>query len=93
MTSILEDYATDIEICTIVSTSSRSYVVVLITITKILEYLPTWPLINRNKVEDSKIEVPVQAFLRGHNENLKDLAAQVSGPEWKKEYTDWMWCP
>ncbi|KAF8525700.1 hypothetical protein JB92DRAFT_2701103 [Gautieria morchelliformis] len=60
MTSILEDYATDLEICTI-----------------ILECLPAWPLINRNKVEDSKIEVPVQTLLESHNERLKALAEQL----------------
>ena len=50
----------------------------LIADTQILECLPSWPLINRNKVEDSKIEVPVQTFLEGDNERLKGLAEQVS---------------
>lgn len=83
MTSILEDYATDLEICTIVSIYYGFHIRGLIATIQILESLPTWPLINRNKVEDSKIEVPMQAFVEGHNENLKNLAEQVSSRDGK----------
>jgi [histone H3]-lysine36 N-trimethyltransferase len=81
MTSILEDYATDLEICTTVGICYKFHATMLIAITQILESLPAWPLINRNKVEDSKIEVPLQAFVEGHNEKVKGLAEQVSQPD------------
>lgn len=36
-----------------------------------------WPLIQRNKVEDSKIRVPVQACTESDNEAMKSLALKV----------------
>ena len=37
----------------------------------------TWPLIQRNKVEDSKIDVPVKACAESDNEVLAELAKKV----------------
>ncbi|KAF8578887.1 SET domain-containing protein [Ramaria rubella] len=45
--------------------------------TIVLESLSTWPLMNRNKVEDSKIETFLQIFLEGDNEKLKNLAEHL----------------
>lgn len=43
-----------------------------------LESLLTMPLIHRNKVEDSKIEVPVRGFLECQIEKLVELAQKAS---------------
>lgn len=43
-----------------------------------VECMMTWPLIQRNKVEDSKVNVPVQACAESDNENLALLAKRVS---------------
>lgn len=37
----------------------------------------TWPLIQRNKVEDSKVSVPVQACSENENTVIADLAKKV----------------
>ncbi len=42
-----------------------------------LECLLNMPLIHRNKVEDSKIEGPVQGFLESQNEKLAELSKKV----------------
>ena len=39
-----------------------------------------WPLIQRNKVEDSKIRVPVQVCTESDNETMKLLATKVVSP-------------
>jgi hypothetical protein len=44
---------------------------------KALECMTTWPLLARNKVDDSKITVPVQACYASENEVIKDLAKKV----------------
>lgn len=36
-----------------------------------------WPLIQRNKVDDSKIRIPVQACAESENEGMKSLALKV----------------
>lgn len=38
----------------------------------------TWPLIQRNKVEDSKIDVPVKVCAESENEVLAELAKKAS---------------
>ena len=38
----------------------------------------TWPLIQRNKVEDSKVNVPVKKCLESENETLASLAKKVN---------------
>ncbi|KAF9553862.1 SET domain-containing protein [Agrocybe pediades] len=43
-------------------------------ITLALECMKTWPLLNRNKVQDSKVHVPVEACLSLEDENIKSLA-------------------
>lgn len=42
-----------------------------------LEVMAKWPLIQRNKVEDSKILVPVQACQGSENETMKGLAIKL----------------
>ena len=39
--------------------------------------MSTWPLIQRNKVEDSKISVPVQKCAELENEAVSNLAKKV----------------
>lgn len=36
-----------------------------------------WPLIQRNKVDDSKITIPVRVCLESENETMKGLAQKV----------------
>ncbi|OAX37722.1 hypothetical protein K503DRAFT_719344 [Rhizopogon vinicolor AM-OR11-026] len=47
-----------------------------ITITA-LEAMIRWPLIQRNKVDDSKITIPVQACLESDNESMKGFAQKL----------------
>ncbi|KAF9228124.1 hypothetical protein BS17DRAFT_745368 [Gyrodon lividus] len=42
-----------------------------------LEAMVKWPLIQRNKVDDSKIRVPVQACAESENETMKSLALKL----------------
>ncbi|TFY61091.1 hypothetical protein EVJ58_g4716 [Rhodofomes roseus] len=42
-----------------------------------IECMMTWPLIQRNKVEDSKINVPVQACAQSENQMLAELAQKL----------------
>jgi len=37
----------------------------------------TWPLLNRNKVQDSKVNVPVEACASLENETIKRTAQKV----------------
>ena len=39
--------------------------------------MSTWPLLNRNKVQDSKVHVPVEACVAHENELVKSLAQKV----------------
>ncbi|KAF8804407.1 hypothetical protein BYT27DRAFT_7107098 [Phlegmacium glaucopus] len=43
-------------------------------VTLALECMSTWPLLNRNKVQDSKVHVPVEACAALENEVVKSLA-------------------
>lgn len=45
-----------------------------------------WPLIQRNKVDDSKIRVPVQTCAASENEGMKSLAFKVYSYRLKKSY-------
>lgn len=41
----------------------------------------TWPLLQRNKVEDSKINIPVQRYAEtAEDEKMKGLAQKVCNP-------------
>ena len=44
----------------------------------VLQCVEVWPLLHRNKVEDSKIEEPVQQCAQSQDERLKALAEKVS---------------
>ena len=37
----------------------------------------SWPLLHRNKVEDSKVSVPVTLYAQSENEVVKTLAQKV----------------
>jgi [histone H3]-lysine36 N-trimethyltransferase len=39
--------------------------------------MTTWPLLQRNKVDDSKITVPVTVCTQSEDETVKDLAQKV----------------
>ena len=43
-----------------------------------MESIATWPLLQRNKVEDSQIEVPVQLLSESDNEVVANMAKKVS---------------
>ncbi|KAJ7153499.1 histone methyltransferase [Mycena crocata] len=60
MKNVLEDYASDSEIVTLVLLSLRP-----------------WPLVVRNKVEDSQIDTTVRAILESEDETLKSLAQEL----------------
>ena len=42
-----------------------------------VECMMTWPLIQRNKVSDSKVDVPVKACSQSENVVLAELATKV----------------
>ncbi|KAG7447390.1 SET domain-containing protein [Guyanagaster necrorhizus] len=42
-----------------------------------LECMSTWPLVFRNKVEDSQVNVPVKSCVQSENEAVKELASKL----------------
>ncbi|KDR78396.1 hypothetical protein GALMADRAFT_65042 [Galerina marginata CBS 339.88] len=48
-----------------------------------LECISTWPLLNRNKVQDSKVHVPVEAYAALENETTVKLLAQSLLDHWE----------
>lgn len=50
----------------------------LLTVLQALESMTTWPLVNRNKVIDSKVHVPVESCAALANETVKSLAQKVA---------------
>jgi len=77
MTNILEDYSADVEVSVSVSTSRRRRDNVESDGSQAIECMMTWPLIQRNKVEDSKVNVPVQTCAQSENQGLAELAQKV----------------
>jgi len=45
--------------------------------TVVLEGISTWPLLQRNKIEDSKIEEPVRQLVQSDNDRLKELSEKL----------------
>lgn len=39
--------------------------------------MTTWPLLNKNKVEDSQVNVSVQKYVNLENDAIKSLAQKV----------------
>lgn len=82
MTNILEDYGKDLDIISLVrSTQCKSLSFKQepdILFGKALECMLTWPLLHRNKVEDSKVSVPVSSYAEAEDEVIKTLAQKVS---------------
>jgi len=60
MTNILNDYAQDVEVCSVA-----------------IDCMMTWPLIQRNKVDDSGVAAPVQACAQSDNEILASVAKKL----------------
>jgi [histone H3]-lysine36 N-trimethyltransferase len=78
MTNILDDYAKDMEITALVGTVHPRNVFRDNTLSaQVLECLTTWPLLQRNKVDDSKIAVPVKTCSESENEVVKAMAQKV----------------
>jgi hypothetical protein len=44
---------------------------------KILETIEIWPFVNRNKVEDAKIEPLLEVMKTFENERIRSLSTQV----------------
>lgn len=54
--------------------------------------MTTWPLLNRNKVEDSRVIVPVQVCAERADLALKDLAQKASFSfKYVLEISDSLW--
>lgn len=49
----------------------------MLTRLEILETIEQWPLVNRNKVEDAKIEPLLETMKSSENERIGSLASQV----------------
>ena len=84
MTNVLEDYASDMELIALVSRllpKSKSSSKIR-SILKALECMVTWPLLNRNKVQDSKVNVPVEVCAGLENETIKTTAQKVPSFKW-----------
>jgi len=47
-------------------------------ISQALESMKKWPLVNRNKVLDSKVHVPIESCATLENATVKDLAQKAS---------------
>ena len=80
MTNILEDHVKDHEMITLVCQFSAELFtqgIEFSSIPQALECLTTWPLLQRNKVDDSKIVIPVEACALSENEHIKGLAQKV----------------
>lgn len=84
MTNVLEDYASDMELISLVSQlpleskfSSDNSIYL-----KALGCMVTWPLLNRNKVQDSKVNVPVEVCAGLENETIKTTAQKVRSFRW-----------
>lgn len=80
MTNILDDYTKDLDIISVVGilrnllVSRQSLPVVIL---QALECMLAWPLLHKNKVEDSKVSVPVTSYALSDNEVIKALAQKV----------------
>ena len=79
MTNILEDYNNDVEVQTLVSHGHifQSGNLAADPHSQAMECMSTWPLIQRNKVEDSKVNVPVRLCAESDNEGVAALAKKV----------------
>lgn len=77
-TNILEDYASDTDVLVLVRQWHPSLCEHWTDESlQAMECMTTWPLIQRNKVEDSKINVPVEACSQSELPALADLAKKV----------------
>ena len=79
MTNILQDYAKDVEVTILVCFHflRASFDSLKVDLSKALEAMVKWPLIQRNKVDDSKIRVPVQVCAESENEGMRSLSLKV----------------
>ena len=79
MTNILQDYAKDVEVTILVRFHflRTPFDSLKVDLSKALEAMVKWPLIQRNKVDDSKIRVPVQVCAESENEGMRSLSLKV----------------
>lgn len=68
--------------------SNRRCLESVVILLQVLESLKNWPLLTKNKVEDSKIEEPVRECVKSDNERLRTLAEEVSGVWYLRYITD-----
>ena len=76
MKNVLDDYDQDFEIQIMVR-HFHIYMTGMLIVVQVMECISTWPLMHRNKVEDSGIEEPIKAFTTSEQEGLKSLAERV----------------
>lgn len=83
MTTVLKELPEDKEVVKLVScplaqlVSTSWWADLGIALQQVLESISEWQLVNRNKIEDSKIEAPVRACLEEEDQELKSLAERV----------------
>lgn len=78
MTNVLDDHAADLELVTLVCRFFNDRLSCSSFVDQALECMSVWPLLNRNKVEDSKVSVPVRTCAELEDETVKGLAQKVS---------------
>ena len=81
MTNVLQDHTSNMEllclVCPLFIQKIALVDVMPSLLPQALESLISWPLVNRNKVMDSKVHVPVQSCATLENETVKGLAQKV----------------
>jgi hypothetical protein len=79
MTNVLQDHASDMELLTLVNSFLLpENVLINFMLPQALESMTRWPLLNRNKVIDSTVHVPVESCAALENETVKSLAQKVA---------------
>ena len=77
MCNILEDTASDLEMFQNVSCARTCILFPHLMRPQVLERISSWPLLQRNKINDSKIEEPLKALTTCENETIRDVAEKV----------------
>jgi [histone H3]-lysine36 N-trimethyltransferase len=79
MTNILEDYMSDLEV--VINVCTFQFIFLKLhsddQINQALECMTSWPLLQRNKVDDSKVTTPVMLCAESENETVQTLAKKV----------------
>ena len=77
MTNIMDDYENDCEILMLVRPFATFGDKPEFRSEWVIDCMSTWPLISRNKVDDSKVSEPVQRCMESDNLVLKKAAEEV----------------